>query len=176
MTTYYNYLGLAMPVSVAPSTYVVDDGGPDGAAQGHVTLTAGDGNVAVDSHGGTYDTLIGGNGDDTFYLANSTDVVQVASGLTGVKSIIVWDGGYTLPDHVQNLTFYGAGNWGAGNALDNLIVMGGNDHATYDGGGGNDVLVGGFGENDFQFEAGGGGANHDVVYNFHPEQDTVRIS
>jgi beta-glucanase (GH16 family) len=172
-TTYYNYLGQPMPMSADPGSNGVH---ASGTGQ---TLTAPTGPSALyayDTTGTAFngDTFIGSSGDNTFYVNNITDVVQVASGLSGVKSIVSWSGGYTLPANVQNLTFFGAWNWGAGNALNNLIIMGGNDHATLDGGGGNDVLVGGLGENDFQFEVGAGG--HDVFYGFHPQLDTVRIS
>jgi beta-glucanase (GH16 family) len=163
---YYNYLGQAMAVSADPTTFVSGD------SAGNETITAPVGPSGVSVNGGNYDTLIGSEGDNTFYVNNTTDVVQVASGLSGVKSIVSYAGGYTLPDNVQNLTFYGAGNWGAGNSQANLIIMGGNDQNYMDGGAGNDVLVGGFGKNAFGVEAGNG---NDVIYNFHTNQDTVRM-
>jgi beta-glucanase (GH16 family) len=174
-TTYYNYLGQPMPVSADPGANGVH---ASGVGQ---TITAPAGPSALyayDTSGAAFngDTFIGSNGDNTFYVNNVTDVVQVAAGLSGIKSIVSWAGGYTLPANVQDLTFFGAGNWGAGNSLNNLIIMGGNDHATLDGGGGADVLVGGLGENDFQLEAGLNGGSHDVFYGFHPQLDTVRIS
>jgi beta-glucanase (GH16 family) len=177
MTTYYNYLGQPMPVSADPGSNGVH---ASGAGQ---TLTAPSGPSALyayDTSGNSFnnDTFVGANGDNIFYVNNNSDLVQVSPGLTGIKTIVVWAGGYTLPANVQNLTFFGAGNWGAGNSLNNLIVMGGNDHATLDGGGGNDVLVGGLGGNDFQFEVNSGGVpgGHDVYYGFQPSLDTVRIS
>ncbi len=154
MTTYYNYLGQAMPVSAGGGAFISGD--PNGG----VTITAPPGPVTISVNGGNYDTLIAGQGDDTFIVNNFTDVVQAAAGLTGIKTIVSFASGYTLPANIQNLTFYGAQQAGAGNSLANLIIMGGNDQNTMDGGGGNDVLVGGFGENDFQFELGGG---HDVI-------------
>ena len=134
MTTYYNYLGQAMPVS--------DGSGPwiNGDPNGGVTITAPPGPVSISVNGGNWDTLIAGQGDDTFYVNNVTDVVQAASGLSGIKTIVSYSGGYTLPANVQNLTFYGAGNWGAGNAGNNLIIMGGNDANVMDGGAGNDTF------------------------------------
>jgi beta-glucanase (GH16 family) len=168
--TYYNYLGQAMAESADPATFIYGD------SAGNETITAPVGPSGVSVNGGNFDTLIGSDGDNIFQVNNNTDVVQVDSGLSGVKTIVSFAGGYTLPDNVQNLTFYGAGNWGAGNTAANLIVMGGNDHATLDGGGGDDVLVGGFGQNDFQLDVGLGGGSHDVFYNFHSGTDTVRIS
>lgn len=168
MTTYYNYLGQAVAVSADPTHFI------SGTSAGHETLTAPIGPSGVSVNGGENDLLIGSQGDNTFYVDDMSDVVQVAAGLSGVKTIVSYAGGYTLPANVQNLTFYGQGDWGAGNGLDNLIAMGGNDAAYMDGLGGNDVLVGGFGQNNIGFEAGAGG--HDVVYNFHVAQDTVRIA
>jgi beta-glucanase (GH16 family) len=169
MTTYYNYLGQAMAVSADPTTWV------NGNSSGGQTLVAPTGPSAVNVNGGNGDTLIASQGDNIFYVNNMTDVVQAAAGLSGIKTIVSYGGGYELPANVQNLTFYGQWDWGVGNSLDNLIIMGGNDKNTMDGGGGNDVLVGGFGENDFQFEVGALGG-HDVYYNFHPYQDTVRLA
>lgn len=166
MTTYYNYLGIAMPVSDQSSTVV------SGTSAGGETLYAVPGPSAVSSEGGDDDTLIGNTGDITFYIANPTDVVKVPDSVaTGVNTIIAYTH-YTLPDNVQNLQFYGAQSWGVGNGLDNLIVMGGNDANVMDGGAGNDVLVGGFGQNSFQAAAGNGS---DVIYNFHASQDIVRM-
>lgn len=166
MTTYYNYLGVAMPVSADPTTFIT------GSSAGHETLTLPTGPSGVSVNGGNYDLLIGSSGDNTFYVVNPTDTVQVANGLPGIKTIVTYSSGYTLPANVQNLTFYGAGDWGVGNNLNNLIVMGGNDANYMDGGAGNDVLVGGYGQNNFGVTAGNG---NDVIYNFHPSQDTVRL-
>ena len=177
MTTYYDYLGNAMAVSADPH------GNTTSATADGQTVTMPTGPSAATSYqtvNGTTsyylnDTFVASNGDNTFYVTSPTDLVQAQAGLTGVKTVVSWSTGYVLPDNVQNLTFYGAGNWGIGNGIANLIIMGGNDHNTMDGGGGNDVLVGGLGENDFQYEVAAS-ANHDVFYNFHPNQDTVRIA
>jgi beta-glucanase (GH16 family) len=168
MTTYYNYLGQAMPVSQTGGAFLQGSG-----AYGE-TLHAPAGPSETSVNGGEYDTIIGSNGDNIYDLDDTTNVVQVADGLTGIKSIVVYASGYVLPANVNNLTFYGAGQYGVGNTLNNLIVMGGNDSNYMDGGAGNDVLVGGFGQNTIGFHAGSGG--NDVVYNFHPSQDTVRIA
>ena len=164
MVNYFNYLGHAMAVSADPTTFV------SGGSSGGETIVAPAGPSGVSVGGGNFDTLIASDGDNTFYVNNITDVVQASSGLTGIKTVVSFAGGYTLPDNVQNLTFYGAGNWGVGNTLDNLIIMGGNDQNYMDGGAGNDVLVGGLGQNNIGFESG-----HDVVYNFHAATDTVRM-
>jgi beta-glucanase (GH16 family) len=170
MTTYYNYLGQAMPGSDGSGYWLNGDSG------GGVTITAPPGPSEVSVNGGNWDTLIASQGDNTFYVNNVTDVVQAAPGLSGTKTIVSYSGGYTLPANIQNLIFYGPSNWGAGNSLDNLIIVGGTGANTLDGGPGNDVLVGGAGENDFQFEVAGNAPNHDVFYGFQPNIDTVRIS
>ena len=164
--TYYNYLGVAMPESDQANAPVVS-----GTSAGNEVLYAAPGPSILSSEGGPNDTLIGANGDVTFYLGNPTDVVQVADGSTGIKTIVAYSP-YILPDNVQNLTFFGGESWGAGNKLDNLIIMGGNDVNFMDGGPGNDVLVGGYGQNNFGVTAGNGS---DVIYNFHTNHDTLRM-
>ena len=167
MTTYYNYRGAAMAVSQDGGSNVVN-----GSSDGNETLHAAPGPSIVSSNGGPNDLMIGNTGDVTFYVGNPTDVVQVPDSVaTGVNTIVAYTH-YTLPANVQNLTFYGGGSWGVGNNLDNLIVMGGNDADYLDGGAGNDVLVGGFGQNTFQAAVGNG---NDVIYNFHANQDIVRL-
>ena len=91
MTTYYNYLGQPMAVSADPGSNGVH------ASQAGQTITAPVGPSALyayDASGDSFDndTLIGSNGDNTFYVNNITDVVQVAAGLSGVKSIVSWSG------------------------------------------------------------------------------------
>ena len=161
--TYYNYKGVAMPESASPVNNVY------GTSAGGETLRAPNGPAGVDSNGGKYDVLIGGSGDDTFWVKDYTDQVQVAAGLSGVKTIIAWNS-VVLPANVQNLQVFGADNYAAGNNLDNLITTG-NDANTMYGGPGNDVLVGGFGKNNYLVRAGEG---NDVIYNFE-KQDTVRM-
>lgn len=168
MTTYYNYLGQPMVVSADPTAFVSGD------SNGHETLTAPTGPSGVSVNSGEFDTLIGSSGDNIFYVDDSTDQVQVANGLSGIKTIVSYSGGYALPANVQDLTFYGAGSWGIGNGENNLIIMGGNDYNYMDGLGGDAVLVGGYGQNNIGFEANQN--SNDVIYNFHTYQDTVRIA
>ncbi|MDE2487267.1 MAG: family 16 glycosylhydrolase, partial [Alphaproteobacteria bacterium] len=154
---YDNYLGQPMPESASPTQNVY------GTSAGGETLTAPAGPSSVDSNGGTGDVLIGSNGDNIFYVKDPTDLVQVASGLTGVKTVVAYTN-FALPDHVQNLTFSGANVYGAGNSLDNLIIAGADPGETLYGGGGNDVLVGGAGPDTFMVKVGEG---NDVVYNWN---------
>src|SRR4051812_46555097 len=130
MTTYYNYAGAPMPVSAQPQTMVY------GTSAGDETLYAVPGPSGVSSEGGGYDRLIDNvDGDVTFYAKFPTDTVQVADGVTGVKTIVAFTA-YVLPDNVQNLQYAGGDSWGIGNSLGNLIVMTGNDNTFMDGGAG----------------------------------------
>jgi serralysin len=159
--TYFNYLGQPMAESASgPGVF--------GTSAGGETLTAPAGPSVVDGNGGG-DLLIGSNGDNTFIVKDPHDIVRVAAGSSGVKSITAF-ASYTLPDNVQNLTSSGALNYAVGNALDNLIKVG-NDGETLYGGGGNDVLVGGFANDTFIVRAGEG---NDVIYGFHAG-DTIRL-
>ncbi len=102
--------------------------------------TAGD-NV-LDGRGGA-DSMIGGKGNDTYYVDNLGDIVveKANQGIDTVISTI----GYKLPDHVENLTLAGSANiFGGGNALDN-VIKGNSGNNTLDGGAGADTMIGGNG-------------------------------
>ncbi|MGZ3277016.1 MAG: type I secretion C-terminal target domain-containing protein [Caulobacteraceae bacterium] len=124
----------------------------------------------VAANGGN-NTIIATNGDNSYWIG-PTDTVVVPDGVTGTKTIYAWSP-EVMPAGVNNLTFYGAGNWAIGNSLGNLIVMGGNDWNYMNGAAGDDVLVGGYGRNTFGVDAGNGS---DVIYNFHAWQDAVRFT
>lgn len=163
--TYYNYLGQPMPESNPGSTTVTGNG-TDGQ-----TLQAPPGPTTVDSGSGQNVTMIGGQGDDTFNVHQINDIVEVASGLSGVKTISS-DFGYTLPDNVQNLIINAPLQAGQGNSLDNLIIANNqSDGITLDGGPGNDVLVGGLGADFFVAAAGEG---NDVIYGWNAK-DAIRL-
>src|SRR4051812_1193898 len=92
--------------------------------------------------GSGIDTLAGGAGDDVYEVQQSADVV--IEGLNqGHDAVLSWAASYTLPDNVEDLYFYGTGNFsGSGNALNNTMGGGaGNDHLS--GGEGDDRLDGG---------------------------------
>ena len=130
------------------------------------------------------DTLIGGKGNDTYYIHSLLDVI-VENPNEGIDTVISGLS-YTLGSNFENLTLTGSGNLtGTGNAADNVIYGnagkdtlyggGGNDtlHGgvggdTLDGGAGNDLLVGGAGNDSL---AGGdgddtldGGAGNDFLF------------
>jgi len=85
------------------------------------------------------DTMIGGEGNDTYVVNNELDIVveTAGQGIDTVQSNIT----YTLGDNVENLTLLGTGDInGTGNDLDNIII--GNDgHNTLVGGMGNDIYM-----------------------------------
>jgi hypothetical protein len=88
--------------------------------------------------------MIGGAGNDTYYVNNVADLV-IENANQG-NDIVYSTVGYTLPGNVESLVLIqGAGAInGAGNSADNYIA-GNSDNNSLDGKGGNDTLVGGLG-------------------------------
>ena len=160
---YLNYRGDPMPQSASPTSSVY------GSTAGGETLTAPAGPSAVDSGGGPHDLLIGASGDNIFYVRDASDVVQVAGGLAGVKTVVAFTR-YALPANVQNLEITGSHNYAIGNSLPNLIIGHAGPESLY-GGPGDDVLVGAGGGTSFIVPAGQGA---DVIYGF-TASDTVRL-
>lgn len=98
------------------------------------------------------DSLVGGAGDDSYMVSEFADVVveRADEGLDQVFATVSW----TLPAHVENLTFTGtAMTSGSGNLLANLII--GNDAANDLAGlGGADALYGGAGNDSLSGDGG----------------------
>ena len=115
-------------------------------------ITGNSGNNVLTS-GAWVDTLIGGLGNDTYYVNNATDVVTEATnaGTDTVFSSV----NYTLGVNIENLTLTGSAATGMGNASNNLIT-GTSGANTLDGGAGNDTLNGGDGNDSL---IGGAGAD-----------------
>jgi beta-glucanase (GH16 family) len=113
-------------------------------------------------------TLVGGAGDNTYLVANATDVVVQQPG--GINTIESWAHAYTLPANVQNLIIEQAGGATAiGNALDNRLTgASGNDSLA--GVGGNNVLIGGGGADTM---SGGPGNN---LFVFGPADHNAAIT
>jgi Ca2+-binding RTX toxin-like protein len=154
-------------------------------------MTAGDGNDVLTGGGIAHNTLIGGAGDDTYYVYSSNDIVQEQAGQG--YDLVVAAGNYTLTDNVEQLRLTGDARYGGGNALDNRITgtigndtiegFGGNDDMSggdgndrvdggvgndiVDGGGGNDTVLGGDGADKVYGSAGSdslaGGAGNDWI-------------
>jgi Ca2+-binding RTX toxin-like protein len=96
--------------------------------------------------------LIGGTGNDTYYVNSASDIVTESSG-EGTDSVYA-SISYTLTGNVENLTLNGTaaisgtgndlGNYLTGNAANNTLVgLGGND--VLNGGAGADKMIGGVG-------------------------------
>ncbi|MEN0117736.1 MAG: rhizobiocin, partial [Agrobacterium cavarae] len=118
------------------------------------------------------DTLIGGLGDDTYFVDNTGDVIveNAGEGIDTVKTALA---SYALGSNVENLAYTGSGAFtGTGNELDNIIT-GGNGGNRLAGGAGNDTLVGGSASDTFVYMAHNGidtvvgftasGTSHDTL-------------
>ncbi|PHK95582.1 hypothetical protein CR162_06925 [Pseudoroseomonas rhizosphaerae] len=129
-----------------------------------------DGNDKYDSQGGG-DTMRGGRGDDTYQISSGGDRVVEKAG-EGVDTVVTWLSSYTLPEHVENLTFFGTGwSQGTGNWLDNIII--GNDSQNrLHGAGGDDILTGGGGRDTFVI---GKGEGHDTITDFRRGEDRLEL-
>lgn len=131
------------------------------------------------------DTMIGGAGDDSYYVDSSFDSVveNISEGIDTIYTRV----SYVLPENVENLILIGDGDIDAtGNTLDNTLIGNsginlisggdGNDildgkegNDTLDGGSGNDTLIGGIG-NDMLI---GGDGNDTYVINLGDGLDTI---
>jgi len=87
-------LPLWLPISHTPGSYL----SATGAGQ---TLTATQANSQLSTSYSNV-TLVGGAGDNTYLIANATDVVMQGAG--GTHTVRSWATAYTLPATVQNLT------------------------------------------------------------------------
>jgi Ca2+-binding RTX toxin-like protein len=143
------------------------------------TLTGNELNNAFDS--GTdalIDAMIGGKGDDTYFVRGANDVVTEtdtqANG--GGFDTVISNVNFTLGNNVEALTLGAGATNGTGNTLDNNIVgnsgantlsgLAGNDYLSGDagndtllGGDGNDTLIGGTGADTMT-----GGAGDDFYF------------
>lgn len=90
------------------------------------------------------DTVIGGAGNDYYFVDNTTDVITelVNEGTDIVYSTAV---SYTLPTNVEHLVVWGAGLNGTGNASNNIIFGSALNNTLADDVG-SDILVGGRGQ------------------------------
>ena len=126
----------------------------------------GDGDHDILNGGAGSDTMYGGFGNDTFYVEYEGDTVVelIAEGTDTVYTTLT---NYMLSDHVENLSYWGAGDPDlnfTGSNVPNLIAgRGGDDIMDGQGGpdelygeGGSDVLHGGSGDD---LLVGGSGAD-----------------
>jgi microcystin-dependent protein len=134
------------------------------------TLYGGTGNNLLNGEGGA-DTMIGGAGDDVYFVDDPGDLVfeNVNEGTDAVFSTV----DYALSANVEILVLQGAGNLdGIGNGLANQVygnagdnaLDGGADSDLLNGGAGHDTLTGGTGDDIFAFSSGQ--ADGDSVVDF----------
>ncbi|WP_158914558.1 family 16 glycosylhydrolase [Caulobacter sp. S45] len=123
---------------------------------------------AIWSDGGN--VLVGGAGDNTYYVYSPLDqIVEKPNG--GVDTVKINGMDYQLPANVENLAIGGNGV-AYGNSGANIIWGQGSGTQTIDGGAGNDLIELGTGKSTVIFDANSGhdavdgfiaGAGHDVV-------------
>lgn len=153
------------------------DGGNDSdtlyGGEGSDTLTGGIGNDLLD--GGTgVDTLTGGKGNDSYEITSNTKYVIELSG-QGIDQISTSLASFALPDHVENLFYFGSSGFkGTGNSLNNFI-RGGSLNDTLNGGLGHDTLFGWNGQDVFVFNTALGTANTDTIEFFDSGLDKIHL-
>ena len=120
--------------------------------------------------GADADSMAGGDGNDYYFVDHLNDIVlEFATGGTS-DTIHVDVSGYSIPNHIENITIGGSVISVTGNSSNNILT-GNSLNNTLDGGLGADTLVGGDG-NDFYIvdnlgdvavEGSGGGSGIDSV-------------
>jgi serralysin len=164
MTRYFTAKGVELFLSAAPNNWPTNSSAKE-------TKVGTVNNDVFQGSGG--DTLIGGAGDDTYYMWDRTSVaVEYANQGIDTVDARFW-GAATLSANVENLLLNSAGSTaGTGNALNNIIVAG-TVGATLNGLAGDDVLVGGAAGDLFKVAAGNGS---DAIMNFKPGSDVIQLS
>ena len=112
-----------------------------------------DGNDLIDDGGSGADELIGGRGNDSYFVRDSRgSVVEYAD--EGYDIVNTNLAAYALSANVERLIYVGGANFvGTGNGLDNVLDSGaGNDSLA--GGAGNDLLRAGAGDDLIDGQAG----------------------
>lgn len=116
------------------------------------TLTGNNGDNVIDGGAGA-DHMIGGIGNDTYYVDDAGDVVTENPG-EGTDEVRTTLASYTLPVNVENLTGIGTTfQTLRGNSADNVITTGAGGGLVNFTDGGNDTGIGGSGSDVFLFGA-----------------------
>ncbi len=103
---------------------------------------------AIDGQGGA-DTMIGGAGNDTYFVDDAKDVVTEAAGAGGGNDTVESSAfSYVLPVNVEELDLLPSAISGTGNAASNILHGNAADN-TLDGGIGADTMVGGDGNDTY---------------------------
>jgi serralysin len=148
-----------------------------GNSQGNV-ITGNDGDNRLNGDAGV-DTLIGGKGNDNYYLDQAGELALVQENVnegTDTLNVVFNAWAQTTVDlnlsnllNVENVMLLGNGAFTAlGNSLNNTLT-GNFNSDTLDGGAGADILTGGAGADKFVFSAVsdmGTGVNRDVITDF----------
>lgn len=148
---------------------------------GSDTLDGGDGNDIIrgdgDGDGGagwqfSADTLIGGLGDDTFYVDSIADVVveAVGEGNDHVYSTVNFSLAATA--NIEQVTLTGFANIYAVGSVHDDVITGNTGNNYFYGGLGNDEIDGGYGSDRFVFNTALNPAtNVDTLHNFFSSDD-----
>lgn len=161
-------MSLPLPESGAPTTWSSTD------EVGSTLYGTGDNDQLSGSAKGI--TLIGGAGDDTYFVYDHTNIVveEADGGIDTIATYGVHGYSLTTSPNVENLTLFGDFASSAhGNDLDNIIT--GNDkNNLIDGGAGDDVLIGGGGRDTFVVRQDHGS---DIIMDFQsgPHGDKVAL-
>ncbi|UVC08618.1 family 16 glycosylhydrolase [Rhizobium sp. TH2] len=129
------------------------------ADQADQTLTGTEFDDVLGGFHGT-STLIGGAGNDTYYVMSPLNTV-IENTAEGSDSVITWQS-YTLGSNLENLQVLGADTIGIGNGLANIIAGGDGSQQIF-GAGGDDTLSGGAGSDLFIVRQNSGS---DVITDF----------
>jgi Ca2+-binding RTX toxin-like protein len=133
-------------------------------------------NNVIDGKAGA-DRLYGGNGNDTYKVDSTGDLVfETTAGAPGGSADTVQSSvNYTLTTNVERLTLTGTGNVNAtGNTVAN-IVTGNTGNNFIDGKLGSDTLTGGGGGDQFLFTTALGASNIDTITDFDTANDFIRL-
>ena len=131
---------------------------------------------------GAANTLLGGDGDDLYFVTAAGDTI-IESSNQGTDTIQTVLSTFTMRDNTEILQFVGVGNFsGVGSADANTMIAGvgadflnGNDGADIlVGGSGADLLLGGNGADQFRYM--GGESGYDRILDFTPGTDKIALS
>jgi len=111
-------------------------------------LTGNDGNNTLNGLAGT-DIMIGGKGNDTYYVDNTADMISENFGEG--TDVCYSSVSYSLQNNVENLVLTGKAIYGIGNS-DNNYIVGSIGNNTLNGGTGADILVGGKGDDTYYID------------------------